>query len=158
GVWEGRNGARSQQSNELACRIAATMNGERAAALANRHGIEPAHGGRIALTGGSDDHGALDIATTWTDAAAPSIAEFLSEVQFGWGGLGGDHGSTAKLAHALTALAVNAYRAGGGSLPKIVDLRAERLFDTDADDPHERHHEISETMTDLSRLLGERAR
>ena len=37
------------------------------ASLADKHGIEPAHGGRIALTGGSDDHGALDIATTWTD-------------------------------------------------------------------------------------------
>src|SRR5262249_15137542 len=63
-----------------------------------------------------------------------------------------------KLAHALTALLVNAYRRGGGELPEMITARVERLFDSDADDAAARHAEIADGMTDLSRLLGERAR
>jgi hypothetical protein len=71
---------------------------------------------------------------------------------------GGTHGSTTKLAHALTALIVDAYRAGGGELPEMIAARVERLFDSDAEDAAARHEEIANAMTDLSRLLGERAR
>jgi glycosyltransferase involved in cell wall biosynthesis len=157
-VWEGRNGARSRESNELACRLAASVDRAKLAELAYRHGIEPCHTGSIALTGGSDDHGALDIATTWTEAPAGSIAEFLTEIGGGHGDPGGAHGSTTKLAHALTALLVNAYRGGGGILPDMLAARVERLFDADATDADERHAEISGAMTDLARVLGERAR
>src|SRR5262249_21970678 len=62
-IWEGRNGARSRESNELACRLARSLTPELAIRFAERHGLEPVNGGHIALTGGSDDHGALDIAT-----------------------------------------------------------------------------------------------
>jgi glycosyltransferase involved in cell wall biosynthesis/predicted metal-dependent phosphoesterase TrpH len=157
-IWEGRNGARSRESNELACRLATSVNPETLARLADRHGLDPAAAGRIALTGGSDDHGALDIATTWTEAPAPTPEEFLSEIAAGYGGPAGAHGSTTKLAHALTALLVNAYRAGGGQLPELLAARIERLFDTDGNDGDDRHSEISGAMGDLARVLGERAR
>jgi glycosyltransferase involved in cell wall biosynthesis len=157
-VWEGRNGARSRESNELAARIAAATTPALIDRLAGRHGLEPFSSGRVAVTGGSDDHGSFDIATTWTEARASTPREFLYEVGAGLCAPGGAHGSTTKLAHALTALIVNAYRAGGGELPEMIAARVERLFDSDADDAAARHEEIANAMTDLSRLLGERAR
>jgi glycosyltransferase involved in cell wall biosynthesis/predicted metal-dependent phosphoesterase TrpH len=157
-VWEGRNGARPKESNELACRLAASVDGSHLATLAERHGIEPAHGGRIALTGGSDDHGALDIATTWTDAPGETVDEFLASVAQGEAGPVGEHGSTLKLAHALAALFVNSYRRGGGELPDTIRAQLEALFDSDATAVESRHREIAELSTRLVRLLGARAR
>jgi len=158
GVWEGRNGARSRESNELACRLAAAVKPEFLAALADKHGIEPAHDGRIALTGGSDDHGALDIATTWTEAPRGTVDEFLTAVARGEGAANGAHGSTAKLAHAVAALFANAYRISGAELPDTIRAQVEQLFDDDAADADERHREIADQSARFVRLLGERAR
>src|SRR5262249_5200522 len=113
-IWEGRNGARPRESNELACRLAASVDGPYIYSLAERHGIEPVHAGSIALTGGSDDHGALDIATTWTEAEGETVDAFLAALARGESGPAGEHGSTLKLAHAVAALFLNAYRKGGG--------------------------------------------
>src|SRR5471032_158866 len=43
GVWEGRNGARSRESNDLACRLAAAVTPEYLVKLAERHGLAPEH-------------------------------------------------------------------------------------------------------------------
>ncbi|HXR10725.1 MAG TPA: glycosyltransferase, partial [Gaiellaceae bacterium] len=158
GVWEGRNGARSRESNELACRLAAAVTPSFLDGLADRHDLEPAHGGRIALTGGSDDHGALDIATTWTEAAGATVDDFLATVERGEGSVGGAHGSTAKLAHAVAALFANAYRISGAELPDTIRAQVEHLFDDDAADADVRHEEIADQSARFVRLLGERAR
>src|SRR5579871_1509928 len=157
-IWEGRNGARPQEANELACRLAASVEPGRLATLAERHGIEPVHSGRIALTGGSDDHGALDVATTWTEVEAGSVGELLATIARGECGPAGVHGSTTKLAHAVAALFVNAYRASGGELPDTIGAQLELLFDRDASDAAERHREIADLSTRFVRLFGERAR
>jgi glycosyltransferase involved in cell wall biosynthesis/predicted metal-dependent phosphoesterase TrpH len=137
-VWEGRNGARPEETNALASRIAMAAG--------------------LALTGGSDDHGALDIATTWTEAAGRTPAEFLAAVRAGRCTPGGAHGSAVKLAHAIGALAVNAYRAGGyGSWPAPVAEIA-RLLDEDADDAAVRHAEIRTATRTLTRISGSRVR
>ena len=158
GVWEGRNGARARESNELACRLAAAVTPSYLDDLADRHGLEPAHAGRIALTGGSDDHGALDIATTWTEASGDGVEAFLAAVARGEGAVGGAHGSTAKLAHAVAALFANAYRISGAELPDTIGAQVEQLFDRDAEDAQERHREIADQSARFVRLLGERAR
>jgi glycosyltransferase involved in cell wall biosynthesis/predicted metal-dependent phosphoesterase TrpH len=137
-VWEGRNGARPKEANDLAWRLAATHD--------------------VALTGGSDDHGALDIATTWTEAKGETPEEFLQNVMQGKCEPGGAHGSTVKLAHALGALALNAYRDGGGNLTPIAATQVRALFDEDADDAALRHDEISATSRQLTRLFGSKAR
>jgi len=157
-IWEGRNGARPREANELACRLAASVDGPYLHALAERHQIEPVHVGSIALTGGSDDHGALDIATTWTEAQGDTVEEFLASLARGESGPVGEHGSTLKLAHALAALFVHAYRKGGGELPDTIRAQLEQLFDGDSADLEGRHQEIADLATRLVRLLGARAR
>jgi len=157
-VWEGRNGARPEETNVLACRLAAAASREYLAKLAERHGVEPPAHTSIALSGGSDDHGALDIATTWTEAPGETPAEFLAAVTRGEGTPHGGHGSTVKLAHAIGALAVNAYRADGRVLPPLADAKVRMLFDEDAADAAERHEEIRSATRQLARLYGYRVR
>jgi glycosyltransferase involved in cell wall biosynthesis len=158
GVWEGRNGARSRESNDLACRLAAAVTPEYLVKLAERHGIEPAHDGRIGLTAGSDDHSALDIATTWTDARGATLPDFLGAVIRGEGSVGGAHGSTLKLAHAVAALLLHAYRDSGAELPDTIRVQVEALFDRDAADAATRHREIADLTGRLVHLFGGRAR
>jgi glycosyltransferase involved in cell wall biosynthesis len=157
-VWEGRNGARPEDGNLVACRLAATVSPGSLAVLAERHGIAPVHDGRIGLSAGSDDHGAIDIAATWTRAAGDTPASFLAAVQAGNGRPEGAHGSAVKLAHAMAALAANAYRRSGTPVPALLATQLRALFDEDADDAAERHDEIQASCRELVRLLGGRAR
>jgi glycosyltransferase involved in cell wall biosynthesis/predicted metal-dependent phosphoesterase TrpH len=157
-IWETRNGARPKEANELAARLAAGATAESIARLADRHGIDPAHDGRIATTGGSDDHGAFDIATTWTEAKGGTPEEFLASVGSCGSVPGGEHGTTVKLAHAVASLAVHAYREAGGELDSRLAEQISILFDQDSEDATQRHAEIRGASVHLVRLLGERGR
>src|SRR5262249_31913448 len=117
-VWEVRNGARPEQSNVMADALRATCTPVYLDTLAERHDVEPRHSGAIAVCAGSDDHGALDIATTWTEAVGESPAEFLEAVRTSGGTVHGEHGSSVKLAHAVGALLLNSYRASGHTVPE----------------------------------------
>jgi glycosyltransferase involved in cell wall biosynthesis len=158
GVWEGRNGARPRPHNELACSLAELVTPELLQRLADRHDLEPRHDGTVALVGGSDDHGALDIATTWTEADADDPAGFVRSVVSGRAVPAGAHGSAEKLAHAVLALFVNAYRSGEAVLPAPIDGIVHDLFDRDAPDADVRHQEISAGIAMLSRSLAAQAR
>ncbi len=160
GVWEGRNGGRPREHNETACRLARSVSPGYLEKLAERHDLAPRHGGRIALVGGSDDHGALDIATTWTDveADAATVEEFFCALARGDAVARGAHGSPEKLAHAIMALFANAYRESGGRLAAPLDSLVAHLFDSDAEDDEQRHTEITSSGGSITRWLGERAR
>jgi glycosyltransferase involved in cell wall biosynthesis/predicted metal-dependent phosphoesterase TrpH len=158
GVWEGRNGARPRHHNDLASRLARLVTPRYLATLSDRHGLAPRHRGHIGLVGGSDDHSALDIATTWTDAEAEDITTFFEEICQGSAGPAGAHGSPEKLAHAVMALFLNAYRADGATLPPPIDEVVHDLFDTDSDSPSGRHADITSAVRSLTRSLGERSR
>ncbi len=47
GIWEGRNGARPEDQNTLACRLAAAVTPAYLEKLAERHDLAPRHRGRI---------------------------------------------------------------------------------------------------------------
>lgn len=157
GVWEGRNGARPAPHNLAACRIAELATPAYLAGLAERHGIEPSHE-RVVVSGGSDDHGALDIASTWTEAEGDTPRAFLSELADGRARIGGEHGSSEKLAHAMLSLFVNAYRESGERLPQT----AARAISTALDDPElegaDAHRIVTSATRVAARILGEEAR
>jgi len=157
GVWEGRNGARPEAHNVSACRIAELATKAHLETLAGRHGIEPGHE-RVGVSGGSDDHGALDIATTWTEAEGETVAEFLDEVTRGRGTPGGAHGSSEKLAHAMLSLFVNAYRESGGLLPPATASAIATVLDDSEPNAAECHRRLRFAVDSAARLLGAQAR
>jgi predicted metal-dependent phosphoesterase TrpH len=154
-VWEVLNGARPRESNLLARRLAEAATPAYLGKLSERHGLEPEHD-RIAFSAGSDDHSALDIACAWSQAAAPTPEAFLEAIRAGRLEPCGSDGSTVKLAHALGALVLNAYRRGGGTLPEPVAQAVSELFDRDAENAAARHEEIDAAAGVIARtLLGQ---
>jgi len=156
-VWEVRNGARPASSNILAESLRAACTPASLAALADRHGLEPRHAGSIAPCAGSDDHGALDIATTWTVAPGNSPAAFLANVVGGSGVVCGEHGSSLKLAHAVGALLLNAYRSSGRTIPGPLGRALAPHFD-DPPDGADRHDRLIAASSELARDLAAGAR
>jgi glycosyltransferase involved in cell wall biosynthesis len=156
-VWEVRNGARPAPSNLMAEAFRAACTPPYLARIADRHGIEPRHGEPIAICAGSDDHGALDIATTWTQAPAQTPSEFLEKVVSGRAAIAGEHGSSVKLAHAVGALLLNGYRADGRAIPEPIGTELTRYFD-DPLDGHDRHQRIMAASSALARRLAATAR
>jgi len=122
-IWEGRNGARSRTGNETAVRIAQAATPEYLAKLSAKHDLPAAGSGSPALTAGSDDHGLIDAAATWTETPdADSVSTLLAHVRMGRATLGGAHGSTAALSHAMVGLAIKA-ATDRGHCPVPPDLR-----------------------------------
>jgi glycosyltransferase involved in cell wall biosynthesis len=156
-VWEVRNGARPAPSNVLAEALRCACSPAYLSVLAERHDVEPRHGGDIAACAGSDDHGALDIATTWTEGPGGSPGDFLRSVRAGDGSIHGEHGSSLKLAHAVAALLLNAYRASGRVIPEPLRTEIGAFFD-DPLDGAERHERIVAASSALARRLAEGAR
>jgi glycosyltransferase involved in cell wall biosynthesis len=156
--WEGRNGGRPADSNDLACRLARAATPAYLAKLADRHGFEPAHEGPIALTAGSDDHAGIDLATTWTETAhADSVDEFLGEVRAGRTTPLGAHGSPVKLTNAMLGLFLNAYRERSATTSEVVEALLE-LFEEEHEDADEHHRAIMEAVSRTAQTLLEQAR
>lgn len=118
-LWEGRNGSRPQATNEVAVRIARSAGRDLMERLADKHGIPPCGDGPPALTGGSDDHGAFDIAATWTvTPPARTPRALLAHLRAGAVSPGGGHGGAGTLAHSVGSLAAKAYlERGSAAIP-----------------------------------------
>ncbi|MBJ7455520.1 MAG: glycosyltransferase [Thermoleophilia bacterium] len=109
-LWEGRNGSRPAATNEVAVRIAGSASRDLLTRLADKHGMPPCGDGPPALTGGSDDHGAFDIASTWTvTPPARSPQALLEHLRCGRVAPGGGHGGSGTLAHSVGSLAAKGY-------------------------------------------------
>ena len=121
-LFEGVNGTRDPRATALFDAVLASTSSGLLAELAERHRLpvdfdhdEPP---LYATTGGSDDHGGIYVATTWTETAlAGSPTEFLGRVGSGRCRPGGEAGSSLKLARSFQTLAHDYYRAKvlGGS-------------------------------------------
>ena len=160
GVWEGRNGARPQRVERA--RVPARRDGRRPRTSRRSPtvtGIEPAHARTIALTGGSDDHGALDIATTWTEAPGDDACRVPRRGRRAAAARRRRARLDEKLAHAVAALARQRLpRRAAASCRTRSARRSRRSSTSDAEDAAERHGEIADLASRLARLLGERAR
>lgn len=121
-LFEGVNGTRDPRATALFDAVLSAATPALLSELAERHGLEvdfdPAEPLRYATTGGSDDHGGIYVATTWTETApAESVAEYLAHLGAGRCRPGGEAGSSLKLARSFQTLAHDYYRARvlGGS-------------------------------------------
>jgi hypothetical protein len=111
--FETLNGMHERRLNGLARRILTSLSPELIELLAERHRIEP--WGPTpwikSFTGGSDDHGGLYMATTWTmTRPAANVEAFLAQIRAGRCDAGGATGSTARLARSIQALAGEYFR------------------------------------------------
>lgn len=101
-LWETRNGARLPEANELAARLLPDMATHRL--LAHELGFEPSPQ-RTGGIGGSDDHGGIDIGTTYTlTPPAANVAEFLEHLRAGRCRPAGLHAHPARITHMVARL------------------------------------------------------
>jgi glycosyltransferase involved in cell wall biosynthesis len=121
-LFEGVNGTRDPRASTLFEAVLSATTSGFLAELAERHRLpfdfDPEEAPRYASTGGSDDHGGIYIATTWTETRfAASAEEFLAHVGSRACRPGGEAGSSLKLARSFQTLAHDYYRAKvlGGS-------------------------------------------
>ena len=121
-LFEGVNGTRDPRATTLFDAVLSALTIEQLVALAERHRLavdfDPGEPPRYATTGGSDDHGGIYVATTWTETGeASSVEEYLSLLAAGRCRPGGEAGSSLKLARSFQTLAHDYYRAKvlGGS-------------------------------------------
>src|SRR5262245_3934126 len=157
GAWEVRNGGRPACSNVVAAALRDAPSLAELDTLSERHGIEIRRNGAIGVCAGSDDHGALDIATTWTEARGSTPSEFLDAVCGGGASIHGEHGSSVKLAHAVGALLINSYRASGRAIPEPIGAEITTFLEAPPDGP-DRHARIVEASSSVARRLAAGAR
>ncbi|MDE1171414.1 MAG: glycosyltransferase [Verrucomicrobium sp.] len=108
-VFEGRNGNREALAQEMANFSFAALTPQKIEELANRHNLAPTHAEphQKVLTGGSDDHGGLYAARTWTELPGSGWKEALALLRTdmdppGAGvSLGGVHGTPLRLSSSL---------------------------------------------------------
>jgi glycosyltransferase involved in cell wall biosynthesis len=121
-LFEGVNGTRDPRATSLFDAVLSAMTPALVADLAERHNLpldcDPSEPVRYSRTGGSDDHGGLYVATTWTETPpAASANDYLAHLSAGSCVPGGESGSSLKLARSFQTLAHEYYRAKvlGGS-------------------------------------------
>lgn len=113
--WEVMNGTRSRLSSELTSKIAQHYTREDLEILANKHGFIKRRRDFIAFTGGSDDHGGLDVGTTYTQCEGSTVEDLKNALLSGFVSAEGLHGDPKRLSH----MVMNISREG---LKKKVDL------------------------------------
>ena len=107
------NGSRDHYQNRILREILERLTEEDLDFLADKHGIAPLGitPWKKRLIGGSDDHSALNIASSWTTAdGAATVGEFLSEIGHGRARVEGKASSPKTLAHNIYSIAYQFYR------------------------------------------------
>jgi len=99
-VFEGINGGRVRTNNQTWMKVLKNLTPRTMETLSRKHGIRPLGNDPWVkgFTGGSDDHSGLFGGTTWTEAPARSIDEFLRAVRAGEVRPGGRHNDYRSLA------------------------------------------------------------
>lgn len=111
--FECLNGSHSSLHREAFEPLLDKLDREEIARLSRKHNILPRwpEPWVKARTGGSDDHGLLNIGRTWTEFPpdVTSVDQALECLRTGRTRVGGEAGSSAKLAHAFYSVAVRYY-------------------------------------------------
>ncbi|MCX7738607.1 MAG: glycosyltransferase [Hydrogenothermaceae bacterium] len=99
--WEVINGTRSRLSSELTSKIAQHYSRDEIEILANKYGFIKRRRDFIAFTGGSDDHGGLDVGTTYTQCEGSTVMDLKNALLSGFISAEGLHGDPKRLSHMI---------------------------------------------------------
>lgn len=99
--WEIINGTRSGISSKLTQEIAETFSAKKLEALAQKHGFNKRQREHISFTGGSDDHGGLDVGKTFTTAPGTLLEDLKTALDSNQTRPQGDYGSPIRLSHMI---------------------------------------------------------
>jgi glycosyltransferase involved in cell wall biosynthesis len=111
--FEGINGSRDSRACNISNAVLQNLTPDMINEMADRHGIRPVglEPWNKTLTGGSDDHGGLYIASAYTiTPAAPSVIDFLEYLREGQHEAGGCGGTSVRLANSLYRIAYDYYK------------------------------------------------
>ena len=111
--FEGINGSRVPRACDIANAVFEGLTPDAINEMATRHGIRPVglEPWNKTLTGGSDDHGGLYIASAYTVTPhAPSVIDFLEFIRDGQHEPGGAGGTSVRLANSLYRIAYSYYK------------------------------------------------
>lgn len=97
--WEILNGTRSKTSSFITEKIATLFTKEKLEEFANKHNIFKRQRDFISFTGGSDDHGGMDIGTGYTVAEGKTIEDLKKAINEGKTYYEGEYGNPKKLTH-----------------------------------------------------------
>lgn len=112
--FEGINGSRDMRACEVSNAILTGLTRDDLEKMADRHGLIPVGSDpwKKKLTGGSDDHGGLYVASAWTATPhAADAGEFLEHLRCGRHGADGTGGSSVRLANSIYKISYQFYRA-----------------------------------------------
>ncbi len=111
--FEGINGSRVPRACDIGNVVFKSLTPEMINEMADRHDIQPVglEPWNKTLTGGSDDHGGLYVASAYTVTPhAPSVIDFLEYVREGQHEPGGTGGTSVRLANSLYRIAYCYYK------------------------------------------------
>lgn len=120
-VWEVINGTRSKLSSILTHDIATRYSAQQIDALADKHGFNKRLRDRIAFTAGSDDHGGLDLGTSYTECQGETLEDFKTALRESKTEIHGTHGSPSRLTHMIMNIAYSGQKERTGSLGLLFD-------------------------------------
>jgi len=103
--WEILNGTRSKTSSIITKKIAKSYTKKDLEDLANKYGFFKRKRDFIAFTGGSDDHGGLDLGYGYTIAEGSSVEDLKKAIENGTTKVEGYHGNPKRLTHMVMNIA-----------------------------------------------------
>ncbi len=103
--WEILNGTRSKTSSIITKKIAKSYTKEDLEKLANKYGFFKRRRDFISFTGGSDDHGGLDLGYGYTIAEGDSVEDLKKAIENGQTKIEGYHGNPKRLTHMVMNIA-----------------------------------------------------
>ncbi|MBE0479055.1 hypothetical protein IBX65_08085, partial [Candidatus Aerophobetes bacterium] len=111
-VFEVRNGTEKEKDNLLLEKILASLSPGKIEELANRYNIASLSktSWKKSMVGGSDDHGGLYIAKTYTLGEGPDLESFLKSIKEGKCRPEGSSGTYFKIGHSIYATGYKFYK------------------------------------------------
>lgn len=132
-AFEVRNGGRGRRTNDSFLKLLQSLTPETMAALEAKHGIPPASltPWVKGMTGGSDDHSALLLGTTFTEGSGSTPREFLNSLQCCGTTAVGRHNTFQALTFNIIKIALDHSKGNGKGLAHTgISRFAPMLFET----------------------------